>query len=57
MNLIIVIVILSCIIVFLFSVIAAMICTCEMYKEKIDKMQEPLNPPVKSWVDAYYEKL
>lgn len=57
MNLIIIIVILSCVIVFLFSVIAAMICICEMYKEKIDKMQEPLNPPVKSWVDAHYEKL
>lgn len=57
MNLIIVIIILSCIIVFLFSVIAALICICEMYKEKLEKEEDTLPPPVKSWLDANYKQL
>ena len=57
MNLILLTVILGCVILVMLGIIGVMICLCKMYKDEVEKLEEPLLPPVKSWVDAYYERL
>ena len=55
MNLILLTVILGCIILICLGVIVVLLCLCRMYREEIEELEDPLVPPVKSWVDAYYE--
>ena len=57
MNLILLTVILGCVILVMLGIIGVMVCLCKMYKDEVEKLEEPLLPPVKSWVDAYYERL
>ena len=57
MNLILLTVILGCVILIMLGVIGVMMCLIKMYKDEVEKLEEPLLPPVKSWVDAYYERL
>jgi len=54
-NLILLTVILGCIILICLGVIVVLLCLCRMYREEIEELEDPLVPPVKSWVDAYYE--
>ena len=55
MNLVLLTVILCCVIALCLGVIGVMICLCKMYRDEIDKLENPLMPPVKSWVDEFYE--
>lgn len=54
-NLIVLTIILSCAIVLFLGVIGILLSLCLTYKEEITELEDPLDPPVKSWVDAYYE--
>lgn len=54
-NLIVLTIILSCAIVLCLGVVAILLSLCLTYKEEIAELEDPLDPPVKSWVDAYYE--
>lgn len=54
-NLIVLTVILSCAIVLCLGVVGILLSLCLTYKEEIAELEDPLDPPVKSWVDAYYE--
>lgn len=54
-NLIVLTIILSCAIVLCLGVIGILLSLCLTYKEEIAELEDPLDPPVKSWVDAYYE--
>ena len=55
MNLILLTIILGCAIVLCLGVIGVLMCLCKMYRDEIEQLEDPLVPPVKSWVDAYYE--
>lgn len=55
MNLIVLTIILSCAIVLCLGVVGILLSLCLTYKEEIAELEDPLDPPVKSWVDAYYE--
>jgi len=54
-NLILLTVILGCAILLMLGVIGVMLCLCKMYRDEVRELEEPLLPPVKSWVDAVYE--
>ena len=54
-NLIVLTIILSCAIVLCLGVIGILLSLCLTYKEEVAELEDPLDPPVKSWVDAYYE--
>ena len=54
-NLIVLTIILSCAIVLRLGVVGILLSLCLTYKEEIAELEDPLDPPVKSWVDAYYE--
>ena len=54
-NLIVLTIILSCAIVLCLGVVGILLSLCITYKEEIAELEDPLDPPVKSWVDAYYE--
>ena len=56
-NLILLTIILGAVILIMLGVIGVMVCLCKMYRDEVVKLEEPLLPPVKSWVDAYYERL
>lgn len=55
MNMILLTVILSCVILLMFGVIGVMLCLVKMYKDEVRELEDPLLPPVKSWVDSVYE--
>ena len=55
MNLILLTVILSCVILLMLGVIGVMLCLVKMYKDEVSDLEDPLLPPVKSWVDSVYE--
>lgn len=55
MNIMLLTVILCCVIAVCLGVIGVMMCLCKAYKDEIEQLEEPLVPPVKSWVDTYYE--
>lgn len=52
MNLIVLIIVLGLVILVCLGVIAAMLCIIKMQNEEL----KPMNPPVRSWVDADYEQ-
>ena len=54
-NLIVLTIILSCAIVLCLGVVGILLSLCLTYKEQIEELEDPLEPPVKSWVDTYYE--
>ena len=54
-NLIVLTIILSCAIVLCLGVVGILLSLCLTYKEEIAELEDPLIPPVKSCVDAYYE--
>ena len=54
-NLILLTVILSCVILLMLGVIGVMLCLVKMYKDEVSDLEDPLLPPVKSWVDSVYE--
>ena len=54
-NLILLTIILGCAIVLCLGVVGVLLSLCLTYKEQIEELEDPLEPPVKSWVDAYYE--
>ena len=54
-NIMLLTVILCCVIAVCLGVIGVMMCLCKAYKDEIEQLEEPLVPPVKSWVDTYYE--
>lgn len=55
MNLILLTIILGCVIAVCLGVIAVMMCLCKAYQDEINDLEKPILPPVKSWVDGYYE--
>lgn len=55
MNMVLLTVILCCVIAICLGIIGVMMCLCKVYKDEIEQLEEPLVPPVKSWVDTYYE--
>ena len=55
MNLIVLTIILSCEIVLCLGVVGILLSLCLTYKEQIEELEDPIEPPVKSWVDTYYE--
>ena len=55
MNLNLLTVILSCVILLMLGVIGVMLCIVKMYKDEVRELEDPLLPPVKSWVDSVYE--
>lgn len=55
MNLILLTIIMGCAVLLCIGVIGVLLCMCRMYREEIEELEDPLIPPVKSWVDAYYE--
>ena len=55
MNLILLTVILGCAVAVCLGVIAVMICLCKAYRDEAINASAPLEPPVKSWADAYFE--
>lgn len=57
MNLILLTIILGAVILIMLGVVGVLVCLCKMYRDEVEKLEEPLLPPVKSWVDAYYERL
>jgi len=54
-NMMLLTVILCCVIAICLGVIGVMMCLCKVYKDEIEQLEKPLVPPVKSWVDTYYE--
>ena len=57
MNLILLTIILGAVILIMLGVVGVLVCLCKMYRDEVEKLEKPLLPPVKSWVDAYYERL
>ena len=57
MNLILLTIILGAVILIMLGVVGVLVCLCKMYRDEAEKLEKPLLPPVKSWVDAYYERL
>lgn len=57
MSLILLTVIFACVIVLCLGIIGVMMCLCKAYRDEIEDLEEPLLPPVKSWVDAYYTEV
>ena len=55
MNLILLTIILSCVILIMLAIIGVMLCLVKMYQKDVRDLEDPLLPPVKSWVDTYYE--
>lgn len=51
MNLVTLVVVLGAVILVCLGVIGVLFAVCKLYQKEI----EPLRPPVKSWVDAYWE--
>ena len=57
MTLILLTIILGAVILIMLGVVGVLVCLCKMYRDEVEKLEKPLLPPVKSWVDAYYERL
>ena len=55
MNLVLLSVIFGLVIVLSLGIIGVMMCLCKAYRDEIEDLEEPLLPPVRSWVDTYYE--
>ena len=45
----------GCAIALCLGVIGVLLCLCKVYRDEIEQLEDPIIPPVKSWVDAYYE--
>lgn len=54
-NLILLTIIMGCAIALCLGVIGVLLCLCKVYRDEIEQLEDPIIPPVKSWVDAYYE--
>lgn len=46
---------LGCVIAICLGLILILIVIIHSQKDEMEQMEKPLVPPVKSWVDAYYE--
>lgn len=53
MNLVTLVVVLVAVIIVCLGVIGVLASVCKLYRHEI----EPLDPPVKTWADAYWEDL
>lgn len=54
-NLILLTIIFGCAIALCLGIIVVLMCLCKSYREEIEQLENPMIPPVKSWVDTYYE--
>lgn len=52
MDLVTLVVVLGAVILVCLGVIGVLLAVCRLYRAEI----EPLDPPVKSWADAYWEE-
>ena len=55
MNFVLLSVIFGLVIVLCLGIIGVMMCLCKAYRDEIEDLEDPLLPPVRSWVDTYYE--